>query len=417
MRSLSWNALVKTRIEPGKSLAVVPDPAVYTSGQYQLRYRIRASGKIFAQLVYKRGSKWETVTVAPVPTTEADADVSVQARLEAWRADGGRGGLVVGDALEPVRERAREMLPGLLAGHDPRGKDTLRALIDQYIKHRVANLRPRTQTESKRHLLRDWVPFHSRPAGSLTKGEIADHLFKLKEENGPVAALRSRATLHAMFAWAFDADRIEIMPPFPSKKALGVKERPRSRKLSRVDLRWIWKATEEPGDYNAIVRLVILSAQRRTVVGGMLRAELDGPLWKIPAERMKRDEPHEVTLPRQALEVLADVERRKAEPQEPPRQHVFGTGKGGFSGWSRCKERLDDRIAELRGEPLPPWVLHDARRSFRTFGPQELGIEPWVAKAILHHADRGMDAVYHLARYPQQSALALQRWADWLLGE
>ena len=84
----------------------------------------------------------------------------------------------------------------------------------------MADLRPRTQTESRRNLLRDWASFHGRPAGSLTKGEIADHLFKLKEENGPVAALRSRATLRALYAWAFDADRIEIMPPFPSKRAL-----------------------------------------------------------------------------------------------------------------------------------------------------------------------------------------------------
>jgi integrase len=409
MRSLSWSSLVKTRIEPGKSVAVVGDPAVYISGQYQLRYRIRASGKIFAQLVYKRAGKWETVTIAPVPMTEAEADVSVTARLHAWQqGGGGRGGLVLGDALEPIRDRARNMLPGLLSGADPRGNDTLRALIDQYLKHRVADLRPRTQVESRRHLLRDWASFHGRPASSLTKGEIADQLFKLKEENGPVAALRSRATLRALYAWAFDADRIEIMPPFPTKRALQYREQSRDRVLAIAELREIWGATAGPGDFNVILRLLVLLGQRRAEVGGMAWRELDLPcgLWSLPASRTKNGRPHLVPLSTQAVALL------KALPRREGRDYVFGEGNGGFSGWSRCKARLDARLG------LPAWSMHDVRRSWSTHVNKLTGA-PHVVEVALNHASGilgDVAGVYNRERYLEERAQAMQRWADYLLG-
>ena len=39
-----------------------------------------------------------------------------------------------------------------------------------------------------------------------------------------------------------------------------------------------------------------------------------------------------------ALQILREVPRRDG------RALVFGEGAGGFSGWSKCKERIDARI-------------------------------------------------------------------------
>jgi hypothetical protein len=59
---------------------------------------------------------------------------------------------------------------------------------------------------------------------------------------------------------------------------------------------------------------------------------------------------------------------------------VFGKGAGPFSGFSRCKDELDNRIAELNGgKALAPWVLHDLRRSAAT-GMADIGIAPHVTR-------------------------------------
>ena len=52
-------------------------------------------------------------------------------------------------------------------------------------------------------------------------------------------------------------------------------ERTRDRVVSDDELCQVWAATEGPGDYNAIVRLLILTGQRREEVGGMRRDEID----------------------------------------------------------------------------------------------------------------------------------------------
>jgi hypothetical protein len=37
-------------------------------------------------------------------------------------------------------------------------------------------------------------------------------------------------------------------------------------------------------------------------------------------------------------------------------------GEGPFSGWSKSKQRLDERL----GDKVAPWTLHDLRRTFAT---------------------------------------------------
>ena len=78
--------------------------------------------------------------------------------------------------------------------------------------------------------------------------------------------------------------------------------------------------------------------------------------------------PHEVPLSRQALAIVDEF------PELPGRPYLFGRGgRTPFSGWSRCKERLDDdrrqRAEQRLGRPLEAartkaedrsaWTLHD----------------------------------------------------------
>ncbi len=107
-----------------------------------------------------------------------------------------------------------------------------------------------------------------------------------------------------------------------------------------------------------------------------------------------------------ALQILREVPRRDG------RALVFGEGAGGFSGWSKCKERIDARIL-ASGVKVRPWRLHDLRRTAAT-RMAELGTMPHVVEAILNHLSghkAGVAGVYNRATYRQEKRDALERWA------
>jgi integrase len=308
--------------------------------------------------------------------------------------------------LGAARRAASQANSNLRAGGDPRQDERgLRTLIDRYLAHHVADKRPKTQGERRRHLLRDWGPYHARPAASLTRADLARHKLKLKAEHGPIAANRSAASLRAALTWAVDQGLLDTVPPFP-RMAKG-EERGRDRVLSLDELRAIWAATAGGSDHDVIVRLLMLSGQRREEVGGMRWAELDleRGLWSLPGSRTKNGRAHQVPLSRQAVALLG------AREGLPGREYVFGEAEGSFSGWSRCKRRLDARSG------VSGWTLHDLRRSFVTH-LAELGISPHVIEAAVNHVSGhkgGIAGVYNRAVYGPEKARATQAWADHLL--
>ena len=99
------------------------------------------------------------------------------------------------------------------------------------------------------------------------------------------------------------------------------------------------------------------------------------------------------------------------ERRDPDRALVFGIGQRGFTGWADCKRRLDDEIK------LPPWVIHDLRRTVST-GMNEIGTPPWVVELILNHVSGhrgGVSGTYNKALLAVEKATALARWDDHLM--
>jgi integrase len=381
---LTWKAL---------SSATIADPAVHGEG-YQLRYRRRAGG-IFAELRFKVSpGKWTAYRLGQVPS-EAETRAKLAAQMPPHTMP---MFVSVDHALDPIRAKARELCAQLGQGNDPRGKHSLRALIDQYLKHRGPELRPRTLVETKRHLLKHWEPLHDRPAAQITRREIAARLLELP----PVAGNRARATLRALCVWAIRRGLVERNPVDGTGKSA---ERSRERELSMEELRAIWTAAGD-GDHGAIVKLLMLTGQRRGEVAGMLWSELDldGALWSLPGSRTKNARPHVVPLSVQAVELLRGVERR------PGRDHVFGEGEG-YSGWSRSKARLDGRCG------VADWRLHDLRHAWSTH-VHELGVAPHVVEAAINHLSgfkAGVAGLYYKAQYMPERTRAMQLWADHLL--
>jgi integrase len=89
--------------------------------------------------------------------------------------------------------------------------------------------------------------------------------------------------------------------------------------------------------------------------------DLTAKLWSIPPERMKANAAHVVPLT--AL-VVAVLERL---PRFDSGDYLFTStqGRKPITGFNRAKRALDAKMLAELGE-LPPFVLHDIRRSVRT---------------------------------------------------
>jgi integrase len=388
-------AVAKLALPTGKA-----DHTFYDDDLPGFGLRMRAGGRRAWVAVYRVGAKVKRVSLGTADVVKPE-EAREAARRVLARADLGHD-----TAAERREERARSAV-------------TLRTIIDAYLaQHVEPKQKARTKVETKRHLEQHWRPLHATPLHLIGRREVAARLAELVAESGPVAANRARACLSALFAWAMKAGLAEVAAnPVVGTLKPGA-ERPRERVLTAAELREVWQACEDD-DHGRIVRLLMLTGQRREEVAGMAWGEVDGgkALWSLPGGRTKNGLPHDVPLSDAALTILAGVERREG------RDLLFGRLDGPFSGWSRCKARLDERIAAARakaagrGKPakedqLAPWVLHDLRRTVVT-GMAELGVQPHVIEAVVNHVSghkAGVAGVYNRATYAAEKRAALALW-------
>jgi integrase len=249
-------------------------------------------------------------------------------------------------------------------------------------------------------------PLHKEPVAKVGRRAVAALLSAL-----PANARHVHASLNAFFSWAMREGLVDANPvAFTNKPSKAIA---RERTLTGDELCDVWRALGDD-DYGDILRLLTLTGARRDEIGSLEWSEvdLDGALVSLPSTRVKNGRPFDLPLSGAALAVL------RGRARHDGRDFVFGRGKGGFSGWSACKARLDARIAELRRAegkpPMRPWVLHDLRRTMSTLMYDQLNIQPHVVEAVLNHISGhqgGVAGTYNRARYSTEKARALDRWA------
>ena len=259
---------------------------------------------------------------------------------------------------------------------------TIGAVLDRYLAGKKDRLRPRSYVETERHLRRDWAPLHGQPITKIDRSALANQLGILAKDNGSVAADRARAALSAFFSWAMREGLVANNPVIGTNRPATPKAR--DRVLTDNELAEIWQACRDD-DYGRVVRLLILTGQRREEVAGMSWSEIDADksVWSLPGSRTKNHRPHEVPLSEPALAIIGGVAVRS------DRDFLFGEGDGPFSGWSKAKTMLDERIAARgssdcsRHATTQPWRLHDIRRSVAT-RMADIGIQPHIIEAVLN---------------------------------
>src|SRR5437899_1089426 len=112
----------------------------------------------------------------------------------------------------------------------------------------------------------------------------------IEDKVGPVMADRTRAYLRKALSWYAERDdQFNLNSAFVRvKPRANPKDRARTRVLSDDEIRAIWPALGEAGTFGALIKTLLLTAQRRDEVAHMTRKEIgEGGMWTIPAERYK----------------------------------------------------------------------------------------------------------------------------------
>lgn len=281
-------------------------------------------------------------------------------------------------------------------------------LVPPYLEARHSELRPKSYSEVKRYLERSWVRLHATPIDAVMRKNVVSVVDEVVRASGKVAADRARMALSGLFAWAIDSGYLDNNPTLNIRsRAQNVS---RNRVLSENELATVWNACNGDDDFSRIVRLLILTGQRRAEIGDLAWTEIDFDKRQIdlPEVRTKNHRAHIVPLSDEALQIL------QAIPNHPERDLVFGTGAGGFSGWSKAKGELNAKLALTEGlKPMASWTLHDIRRSVVTHLNESAFAPPHVVEAIANHVSGhqgGVAGVYNKALYLPERRHGLALW-------
>lgn len=164
------------------------------------------------------------------------------------------------------------------------------------------------------------------------------------------------------------------------------------------------------------LQLAPMLFQRPNELRGMTWAELDldTGLWSIAPARMKRTKagkehgaPHIVPLPKQAIELLHDL------------QPLTGSSAFVFPGERGETRPISDNTLraalQTLGYSSSVQTVHGFRATARTILAERLEFDPLIVEAQLAHAVKDANGrAYNRTSYIEQRRVMMQTWADYL---
>ena len=247
-----------------------------------------------------------------------------------------------------------------------------------FATHCEAMNRERTAYETKRLLIRHFEPkFGTARLSEIKTARIAELLDAI---DGPSERRHAFAALRAFFRFIIRRGLLQNSP-CERLQMPGAKGASRERILSDQELVAVWKAADEIGyPFSTIVKLLILTGQRRRQIGNLRGEWIKGDRIDFPAAIMKANKSHSVPIAPIAQSILAAITVTEGFLFPARRRGERLKGERAFDGWSKAKVILQKRI-DLS---MAQWGLHDLHRTAATRWA-ELGVPLHINDMLLAH--------------------------------
>ena len=355
-------------LKPRAERYAVPDPSLV--GLY---IRVQPSGaKSF-------------VTVARHPSAK-----------QIWTTLGATDVLAIADARTIARnviKRVREGLPAF----EPKA-ETFAAVAANWVKRHVEANGLRTRYEINRVLDRYVLPVWGvREFTSIRRSDVAALLDRIQDRNGARTADMVLATVRSIANWYASRHDNYAPPIIRGMRRQSPQAQARGRILSDEEIRVVWRVADTSGTFGDMVKLALLTAQRRAKIITMRWADLSDDGWEVPSEDRQKGTGGLLPLPKMAFDIIW------VRPRLAGNGFVFaGRGNGSYNGMSKAKAAFDAKLP-----PMPRWILHDLRRSSRSL-MSRAGVRPDIAERVMGHAIAGIEGTYNRHHYTREKAEALR---------
>jgi integrase len=318
-------------------------------------------------------------------------------------------------SLSDARKLASQALRRVALGTDPASEKasekivvqprvrTFGGTVDEYVE-KYARPKNRDWQTTRDILVREYVSaWAERPLASLTQEDVMRVIDRVVARSSTATGHNRFVYVRHFFNWCVERGYLEASPIAKLKPPPKAKDR--DRVLTDEELGRILVAADQMQyPYGPMIRLLILTAQRRNEVAGMCWSELDlrAGEWSLAADRTKSARKHVVPLARAALNIICNIPGVHDDLLFPGRG--TDTVASGFSKW---KAQLD----AISG--VTSWRVHDLRRTAAT-GMARLGVAPHVIERLLNHTRGtfgGVAGVYNRFAYLPEMRAALELWA------
>jgi integrase len=286
---------------------------------------------------------------------------------------------------------------------------TFREIAQNWIKRHVEAHKLRSQPEIQRILERYIYPkWQSRRFLEIRRSDVNELLDGIVDDHGASQADAVLAVVRGIMGWHQSRDENYASPIVRGMKRH--RKTSRSRILEDDEIQFIWNATQDMGKFGALVKMALLTAQRREKIATMKWDDLKDGVWTISAEAREKGTAGVLKLPEAALSII------KLQPRIEGNPYVFAGSTRGqrrkaankpnpppFNSWGQHKRELDEKLPDLK-----PWTIHDLRRTARSL-MSRAGVRPDIAERVLGHAIPGIEGVYDRHSYSQEKTDALKK--------
>ena len=157
--------------------------------------------------------------------------------------------------------------------------------------------RPEIERIFNRYIFPRW---QHRPFRELKRSGVTALLDQIADQNGPRQADMCLAVISKLMNW-YQSSNDEYVSPVVRgmRRSNGTK---RARILDDDEIRAVWKACDTMGSFGAMIRVLLLTAQRRDKVGTMQWGDVSDGIWTIRKDH-RREKSHAGTLKLPAIAV------------------------------------------------------------------------------------------------------------------
>ena len=295
-------------------------------------------------------------------------------------------------SLKDARQKARDFADDPKKFAAQANADSFREVAEAWVRRHVVENKLRSKREIERCLAKYVYPkWGERKFLDIRRGEVNHLLDHIVDAHGRPQADSVLRIIRSICN--FYAARNEHYTSPIVRGMKRVKQRPNDRERLRFldddEIRLVWEACNKLGTFGRLVKVALLTAQRRGKLGSNDAAikwsDIKDGVWVIDTEEREKGTAQQIKLPQMVLDVLKEQPRIAGNPYVFPSVSTNGP----FNTFSRGMNELRDVLPY----DMAAFSMHDLRRTSRKLMTRA-NIRPDVAELAIGHSIKGIQAIY-----------------------